>query len=552
MMVSRFFLVRRENKLYKKSKSQLKALKTLRTGANVCLIGEAGTGKTTTLNEYIQECKAENKNVVMMAPTGIAALKIDGVTMHNACAIPIPAYGHYEFEITAAAMKVIAAADVVFIDEISMARNDVFEYFAMVVKKVMAERKAQGNLKKIQIIVSGDFFQLPPIVKSDELSAFKRLALDPSGYCFTSPAWKDFKFKLVVLTDVMRQNDAEFIENLNKLRHGNTDCLDYFNQFVVPEEILEEMSDRPMYICSTNAEAETINDNELAKIDGPRCLYKAYRSGYCAKDYTVEDNLVLKNGAKVMFMVNDIVKDEYRNGQLGTVKECKEDSVIVTLDTGKDIEVKRYKWTNNKIKVVNGMTSKSPIGTYYQLPLKLAYAITMHKTQGQTYDRAIVSPNSFAEGQLYVAISRVKTPEGLMLTEPILPEYVKVNPLVKAFCDGEYVIPETRIKKKKDLATKALQKHKEAERKKKAKKKATAKKSTTKKAGTKKTSTKKTTTAKTTTKKSTAKKTTVKKTTAKKTTAKKTTATKRTATTTKKTSAKKPATRKTTKRQTKK
>ena len=519
------------------SKSQSKGLKALRSGHHVCLMGEAGTGKTHLLNKYIQECRDAGKNVIMTAPTGIAALKIDGVTMHNACGIPVPAYGYYDFDIKLSAIKAILAADVFVIDEISMARNDVFEYFALVIKKIMAERKKEGNLKKIQIIVSGDFFQLPPIVKSDELNAFKRLGLDPSGYCFTTPAWKEFKFKVVILTDVMRQNDMEFISVLNMLRRGNADCLDYLNEHVVTQEEIDAMEDRPMFICSTNAEAEMINDNELAKIDGPRCIYKAKRTGFCGKDYSVDENLVLKKGARVMFMANDLVHDDYRNGQLGTIVWCKDDSVMVELDTGKVIEVKPYRWTTNKITVTNGMTSKKEIGAYFQLPLKLAYAITMHKTQGQTYDRAIISPNSFAEGQLYVAVSRVKSADGLMFTSEVLPEYIKVHPLVLAFYDGEYEVPEARIKKKKDLATKATQKHNEKKKKSTAKKKTTTKKATAKKSSSavkksvaKKTAAKKTTTAakKTTTKKTIAKKspskTTTKKTTAaKKTTAKKTT-----------------------------
>lgn len=492
------------------SKSQAKGMKALRSGANVCLMGEAGTGKTYILNKYIEECKNNGKNVIMTAPTGIAALKIDGVTMHNAFGIPVPAYGYYDFDIKLSAIKAVLATDVIVIDEVSMARNDVFEYFALVVKKIQAERKKEGNLKKIQIIVSGDFFQLPPIVKQDELNTFKRLGLDPSGYCFTTPAWKEFKFKVIILTDVMRQNDQEFISNLNKLRRGNTDCLDYFNQYVVSPEEIEAVEERPVYICSTNAEAETINDNELAKIDGPRCIYQARRTGYCGKDYTVDENLVLKNGAKVMFMANDLVQDDYRNGQLGTVIECKEDSVIVKLDNGKVIEVMRYRWTTNKITVTNGMISKKEIGAYYQLPLKLAYAITMHKTQGQTYDSAIISPNSFAEGQLYVAVSRVKSAEGLLFTSEMLPEYVKVHPLVLAFYDSEYEVPETRIKKKKDLAAKALQKHKEQEKKKKERAKAKKPKTTSKTSTTKKSTTSKTST----TKKKTANKSTVKKTTA--------------------------------------
>lgn len=343
------------------NKSQTKGLKDLRSGKNICLMGEAGTGKTHLLNIYIRESKEQHKNIIMMAPTGIAALKINGVTMHNACSIPIPAYGHYAFEIKESQIKPLLEADIIMIDEISMCRNDVFEYFSYVIDAVMKYRKENASDRKLQIIVSGDFFQLPPVVKTDELSAFRRLALDPSGYCFTTPAWKKFKFKNVILTDVVRQDNMELVENLNKLRHGDASCLPYFNKRVFSKEQIEEICETNkniMFICSTNAEAALINDNELAKIDGPRCLYQARREKCCGKDYSVDENLVLKNGAKIMFMANDISKDEYRNGQLGTVVECKEESVMVELDTGKIIEVKRYRWPTNKITLTNGITTK--------------------------------------------------------------------------------------------------------------------------------------------------------------------------------------------------
>jgi len=455
------------------NKGQSKGMSDLQSGNNIYLMGDAGTGKTYVLNKYIEYCIAKGKNIIITASTGIAALNVGGVTMHNAFAIPIPAYGHYDFDIMLSKIKAIISADVIIIEEVSMCRADVFEYFRYVVKKIEKEYK-----KKIQIVVCGDFFQLPPVVKSDELSAFKRLGLDPSGYCFTAPAWLEFKFKNVILTDVIRQEDQEFITELNKLRKGDVTCLTYFNKRIVTADKLDELHDYA-FICSTNAEAATINDNALSKIDGPRCIYQAKRKGFCGKDYSVDENLVLKNGVRVMFMVNDIINNKYHNGQLGTVVECKEDSVIVRVDDLRggfsEIEVKSYRWTTNKITVTNGMTSKKEIGTYYQLPLKLAYAITMHKTQGQTYDKAIISPNSFADGQLYVAASRVRDIEGLYFTEEIFPEYVKVSPLVLEFYNEEYAVPESRIKKKKDLEAKALAKHNEK------KKKKTTKKSTTKK-----------------------------------------------------------------------
>lgn len=480
-------------------------MKALCSNKNVCLMGEAGTGKTYLLNEYIKKCKQDGKNIIITASTGIAAINLGGITMHNAFAIPIPAYGHYEFDIKPSTIKAIYTADVIIVEEISMCRNDVFEYFHMVIRKVEKELK-----KKIQIIVCGDFFQLPPVVTKTDLSAFKRLGLDPSGYCFTTPAWKDFKFKTIILKDVVRQNDIEFIQELNKLRIGDTSCIPYFNKYVKTKEEIAELS-TATYICSTNAEAAQINDLELSKIEGPRCIYQAKHEGYCGKDYPVDENLVLKKGAKVMFMVNDVINNDYHNGEIGTITWLDDESATVELKSGKKINVKPYRWTTNKITVTNGMTSKKEVGAYYQLPLKLASATTMHKTQGQTYENAVISPNSFADGQLYVAISRLKTINGLTLTEPILPEYIKVNPLVLKFYNGEYTVPETRIQKKKDLIKKATKKHNAKKKKTNTKRKTTStakSKSTTAKK--RSTTTSKTKTATTTKTRTTRKKTTTK------------------------------------------
>lgn len=476
------------------NKNQERLLKELRKGNNVFIAGEAGTGKTFVLNKYIDECKQEGKNVIITAPTGIAALNLNGQTMHSAFLIPIPAYGHYDFDIKLSKIKPITIADVIIIDEISMCRVDVFEYFYLIIKKIKDELG-----KTIQIIVSGDFYQLPPIVKKEELPTFKRLGLHESGYCFTSPYWKWFKFKCIELTEIVRQENKEFIEELNKLRKGDTSCLSFFNK-----RVLEDIPNDAIYICSTNLRTNIINDNFLNELEGPKVCYDATREGFCAKEYTVEEHLILKKGAKVIFMANDVINEYYKNGSFGIIEKCSSKSVSVKLEDGKIIEVFPYEWTSNKITIVNGMTEKQKIGSFYQLPLKLAYAITMHKTQGQTYDKAIISPNSFADGQLYVAISRIRTIDGLYFDSEILPEYIKVNSLVNDFYENfKYEVPLSIINKKKTLEQKAKEKF-ETKNKKKTTKKTTTKKTTTKSKTTKKSSkntTKSTSTKKTTTKK---------------------------------------------------
>lgn len=470
----------------KLNKEQEKALKILKSGKNVFLTGQAGTGKSFLINTYIEECKEEGKNVIITAPTGIAAINIGGVTMHSAFAIPIPAYGHYEFDIQLSKVKPVTFADVIIIDEISMCRNDVFEYFAMVLKKI---KKDIG--KAPQVIVVGDFYQLPPIVKQEEEKVFTRLGLDKSGYCFTTLAWKNMKFKTIELKDVVRQDNKDFIDNLNKLRKGDTSCLAYFNQRYV-----KELPTNILTICSTNANVNLINEKQLENVEGLKSVYIAKKDKIIAKEYGVDDYIVLKEGSIVMFTTNDVINNKYQNGTTGVVKKCFENNVLVELSNGEEINVYPHEWKTHKISVTNGIVSKKEIGSYTQLPLKLAYAITMHKTQGQTYESAIIAPNSFAEGQLYVALSRLRSIDGLYLESPILEEYVKVNKLVNDFYeDFSYEVPDKIIQKRKELEAKATQKHNEKKKKpsKTAKTKSTRKPATKSKKPSKTASTKKTT-----------------------------------------------------------
>lgn len=503
----------------KLTKSQEKAYKLLKSGKNVFLAGFAGTGKTFILNKYIEECEKDGKKVVITAPTGIASLNLQGQTLHSAFTIPIPAYGHYDFEIKLSKIKQVAEADILIIDEISMCRADVFEYVYYCLKKIKEDLG-----KEIQVIVSGDFYQLPPVVKKDEESAFKRLGFSMSGYCFTSPYWAKMKFKVVELEEIVRQEDEVFIGNLNKLRKGDLSCLPYFNK-----KVNYLSTNDAIHICSTNLQASLINDEALSELPGPSFLYTSSKEGFCAKEYVVDDNLILKVGARVIIMVNDVINDRYRNGQFATVLECFDTYVKVALDDGREVNIHPYEWKTHKITITHGITSKKQVGSFYQLPLRLAYAITMHKTQGQTYDKAIISPSSFTDGQLYVAISRVRTYEGLFFDSEIQKEDIRVNKLVNDFYDNNFVyeVPKTLIDKKKELYKKALEKSKEKSKKKttktttsKAAKSSTTKKKTTTKKSTKtpkkvtKTSTSKTTKPKTQT---TKKPTTTKKTTSSKT-----------------------------------
>lgn len=433
------------------------AFKKLCTGKNIFLTGSAGTGKTYLLNQYIEQCKKEGKQVLICAPTGIAALNLNGITMHTAFSIPIPAYGHYITEITKSKVKAAIIADVIIIDEISMCRNDVFEYFGYVIDFLKKQER------KPQIIVSGDMLQLPPVVPEDEKKKLKRYGFDPSGYCFTSRYWNKMRFSPVVLTEIKRQDDEEFMKQLSLLRDGDASCLQYFNKRVGAAE------DNSIYICSTNAAVNEINQRKLNGIDKPAFLYQAIREKRCAKEYTVDDNLILKEGTKVMFMVNDVIDNQYQNGTIGIVEKCFTNSVDVRINN-KTIRVYPHKWISYNIKTTNSQITKTPIGSFSQIPLKLAYAVTMHKTQGQTFDKCIIDPSSFADGQLYVAISRCKSIDGIIFTKKITKSDIKVNSIAKTFTESyKYTVPETQVKKRLSLEKTAVKRSKTKKKPKKKK-----------------------------------------------------------------------------------
>lgn len=484
--------------------NQTQALKILNSGKNIFLTGEAGTGKSYLIKEFIKEKESEHKNILITASTGIAALNINGTTAHKAFSIPIPAYGKDLTKLSLSKLKNLQLADIVIIEEISMCRNDAFEYIWTAIETV---QKALN--KKIQLIVVGDFFQLPPVIKSDELRRLYSFGLDKSGFCFTTIAWQKAKFKVINLDIPQRQSDTVFLENLNLARLGNKKCISYFNGFV-NEGYLDNDT---IYMCTTNAQVSTINTERLSKIEGIQYAYQALTTGYANKaDAPTDEILLLKNGCRVMFVANDTINNVYQNGVLGTVIQCFKDHVLVELDNGKQVSVKKKKWTFYNYKVYNGLLSKTTDATFEQLPLKLAYAITIHKSQGKTFDKVAISPNAFTDGQLYVALSRVTSPEGLVLLENIQVNHLKVNKKVLQFYETfKYEIPESVIKKKKEIAAKQKAAARKVVARKKAKRKVSAKKTTAKKTTAKKTTTKKPAAQKITAKKVPTKKATTRK-----------------------------------------
>ncbi len=498
---------------------------------NIFLTGKAGTGKTYQITQFVEKMQAEGKVVLVSAPTGTAAVNAGGETAHSLFGIPIPCYGVSISKVPPAKIKTLAMADVVIIDEVSMMRNDSFSFAMRVLKKA---EKLKG--KKIRVILTGDFSQLPPVVQKKDISYLKKFGYDLSGYAFTTKEWASLHLKTVELTKIWRQEDgSELAEQLGKVRENDPSAMYYFKQFVKEGY---QASDDEIQICGTNAEADEINRNYLNSIPGPVVAYQSEKKGRNAAGIC-EDIVLLKQNARVMFLVNDVKKNQYQNGSMGTIMNLNEKCVEVLLDNGKLIPVFPHEYKSYSYKIVGGNLTKNEIGSVKQMPLKVAKAITIHKSQGKTFDKVVITPNIFAAGQLYVALSRVKSPEGLILTSEVKLEHFKDNPMVEAFYANGFTY---EVKTKASLSRSAATKKKTATTKKKT---TTAKKKT---GAVKKTTTRKKTTASKTKKAAGTKKTTVKK--PVKRTATKTTAKKTTKTAAKKTTAKKPVKKTTTRKTT--
>ena len=392
------------------------------TQKNIFITGAGGTGKTTFLNEFIEK----NPKTIVTAPTGIAAVNIGGVTTFNAFNIPIPCFGATTNKLNKTKLKKIIASDNVIIDEISMCRVDVFSYIIKVIKKA---EKIKGN--KIRIIVSGDFSQLPPVITKEDEKLLKKFGFHKSGLPFTCKEWENCHFSVIELTEVKRQDNPEFIENLHKARLADKACIPYFNQFVK-----DEIPDDCIRICGTNSEVDKINKEYLDSFDSMPFAYQSIKEGKTA-GALVDDIIVLKDGINVYFTVNDLINNEYVNGTFGKIHKCFKDHIEVKVDD-KIIDVTPHRYSIYSYKVYKGVLKKEEVGNVKQIPLKLAKAITIHKSQGKTFDKEVFTPNIFASGQAYVALSRVKSPEGLFLTEPLLPEYLITDKTVLRFYKNGY------------------------------------------------------------------------------------------------------------------
>ncbi len=408
------------------------ALQQMIDGKNIFLTGGAGTGKSTIISEFKKYLENTNKEYIICAPTGIASINIEGVTLHRAFKIPLgPILEKPKF-----IPQILKDIECIIIDEISMVRIDVFEYVASMI--INTNRFRQKNcMPMIQVIVCGDFFQLPPVITENDREVLEKFAYSNlrKGFAFESPMWSIFNFLFIELNEVVRQSDYNFISALHNIRIGNKNAISWFNNACSNVEQKDAI-----LVCGTNKKADEKNKLELDKIaNEKKWVFKSEITGIVNEnDKVAPDVIELKVGCRVMVLINDTIDDEYQNGSLGNVTKITKDEVTVKIDEGNTVVITRNTWkienykgeTNSKGKV---SVSKETIGTYTQFPLKLGYAVTIHKSQGKTFDKANIDPWCWDCGQLYVALSRVSDIQGLSLMSPIQPRCLVCDYDVKRF-----------------------------------------------------------------------------------------------------------------------
>ena len=396
------------------------------TGMSIFLTGKAGTGKTT----FLKTLKSHShKRMVVVAPTGVAAINAGGVTIHSFFQLPLSPYVpnakmEQRFAYSKEKRKIMRTIDMLVIDEISMVRSDVLDAVDNVMRRFREHDKPFGG---VQLVMIGDLHQLTPVVRDEEekiLSEYYN-----TTYFFGSKALQSIDYVTIELHHVYRQQDESFLKILNDIRDGHptADDLKTLNSRYNPS-FRPNANDDYIRLTTHNSKADDYNNYELLALKTPSYTFEAeIEKEFPPSDYPTDMRLTLKTGAQVMFLKND-PKGRYYNGRIGHVTYVDERQILVLCPGDeKAIEVEKEVWENTKYKL-NDSTNQiesEVVGTFTQYPLRLAWAITIHKSQGLTFDHAIIDAQlSFASGQVYVALSRCKTLEGMVLASPIEPSAI--------------------------------------------------------------------------------------------------------------------------------
>jgi len=416
------------------------------TNTNVFLTGKAGTGKTTFLHKIKQ---VSPKRMIVVAPTGVAAVNAGGVTIHSFFQLPfgpfIPSGSDFSTSSNTSERSIqkfnrdkrniLRSIDLLIIDEISMVRADVLDGIDDVLRRYKDRSKPFGG---VQLLMIGDIAQLAPVVKNDEWSILKQWY--DSIYFFSSKALQQTNFISIELKHIYRQSDRVFIDLLNKVRDNNLDseALEQLNERY-NEEFSKNTPDGFIVLTTHNQQAQVINQQKLKQINEKEIQFNASTDGdFPEYSYPTEYELILKKGAQVMFVKNDYSGQKlFYNGKIGIIEKIEGETIYVKCQGEENaIPVDKVQWQNNKY-IINEETKEIQeeiAGTFTQYPLKLAWAITIHKSQGLTFDKAVIDANAaFAHGQVYVALSRCKTLEGLVLSSKITSKSIVRDMAVRSF-----------------------------------------------------------------------------------------------------------------------
>lgn len=407
---------------------------------NVFITGKAGTGKSTLLRYFREKT---NKNIVVLAPTGVAAVNVQGQTIHSFFNFKPDITPQTADTIKPRSKKIYKELDAIIIDEISMVRADLLDSIDVFLRKFGKRKKYPFG--GIQMIFIGDLYQLPPVVTGREKKIFgdyykspyffdaKIFEKNPHSKLISTP----FEMEFIELEKIYRQRDDDFITLLNAIRNNTItqEQIDKLNTRYLPE-FKEKESDFYIHLTTTNELADSINNEKLSKLKGKLYKYKGYTTGnFQSKELPTSEVLEVKIGAQVMLLNNDS-QGRWINGSLGVIKdieknEDEEDAIIVELANNDVVDVLPYKWEMFRFyfdEEKKAIFSES-VGAFVQYPLRLAWAITIHKSQGKTFNKVIidVGRGTFSHGQMYVALSRCSTFDGIILKRPLLKNHVMMD-----------------------------------------------------------------------------------------------------------------------------
>lgn len=428
-----------DNSLINLSPAKLAARCINQTNKPVFLTGKAGTGKTTFLRNIIEHT---HKNAIIVAPTGIAAINAGGVTIHSQFGVPfglfIPdsSFKHDNLQVKINTpftlvkhlnmrdqkRKLLQELELLIIDEVSMLRADLLDIIDFVLRNI--RRQQNKPFGGVQVLFIGDLMQLPPVVKEEEWHVLKKYY--NSIYFFDAMVLRNEKPVYIELDKIYRQSDSIFIDLLNNLRNNQVtkENIDLLNTYYKPD-FDSTTALNTITLTTHNNKADTLNRSALQELRGKSYFFYAKVDGeFNESAYPVESALELKTGAQIMFIKNDVSgKQQFFNGKIGVVSSLNDKEIEIDFrDGSKPFVLETYEWKNIKyeLNTVTNDIEETDIGSFIQYPIKLAWAITVHKSQGLTFEKAILDINrAFAPGQVYVALSRLKSLNGLVLTSPI-------------------------------------------------------------------------------------------------------------------------------------